>query len=94
MISLNSIPKKNKDIAWRIITGKAVMVALDGSANEKINVCNETATCVWELIDGKSPIKRIAKELSREYNIGARQIEPQIRDAIEAMLRLGLLVCR
>lgn len=91
MISLNSVPKRNKDIAWRIIDSKAVIVPLDGSAREKINICNETATRIWELINGKSSIKKIITMLSLEYNISIQKIEHQVIDVIEEMLNLGLL---
>lgn len=61
---LNKISEKNKNLAWRIIDGEAVILPLENQPQdgEKLAIFKEIATRIWELIDGKKSVKDIIKK--------------------------------
>lgn len=67
---LNSVPRKSDNFAWRIIGDETIAVALGGvgSEHEEIIVLNETATRIWQLIDGSNSIEKIIKKIAFEYD--------------------------
>ncbi|MCM8791875.1 MAG: PqqD family protein [Candidatus Omnitrophica bacterium] len=80
---LNKTPKKNKDIAYRIIDREAIVLSLNDE--EKVNIFNETATRIWELIDGKNKVKDIAQKLTKEYQIDYLEAESEVKRLLEEM---------
>ena len=85
---LNKVIKKNKDLAWRIIDGEAVVIALGDQpeGGESINIFNETATRTWELIDGKMTAIEIIKQIIEEYAVETQEAESQVKKLIHDML--------
>ncbi len=85
---LNKIPKKNNEkLAWRVIDGEAVVIPLENQSEEgeKLDIFNETATKIWELIDGKNTIKDIIKKIIDEYDIKPDEAQSQIKKLISEM---------
>mgnify|MGYP001202498243 CR=1 FL=1 len=91
MISLNSVPEIKKDIAWRIIDGKAIVIRLNENKKEVLNIFNDTATRIWELIEEGNSMKKILLRLSGEYNINAQNIEKDLREAISEMVNQKMI---
>lgn len=81
---LNKIPKKNKDLAWRIIDNEAMIIFLNDQPEieEKINILNETATRVWELVDGRNSVAGIIKRLTYEYDVKSGKACSQIKSLL------------
>lgn len=79
---LNKIPKKNKNLAWRIIDGEAVVIPLEGQPEkeEKLDIFNETATRVWELIDGNNSVVDIIKKITDEYDVKLEEAQSQVKN--------------
>lgn len=86
---LNKIPKKNKNLAWRIIDAETVVVPLDNQPynGESLNVFNTTATRVWEFIDGNNSIADIIKKITDEYEIEYKEAENQVKDFFCSLLQ-------
>jgi len=84
---LKRIPKKNKNLAWRIIDQEAVIINLEGQSKDKeeISVLNPTATRIWELCNGKHAIGRIINLLAEEYAKEASQLQPEVIKSISQM---------
>lgn len=93
---LNKIPKRNPDLAWRIIDNEAIIIPLDEQTPEceKINFLNETATRIWELIDGKNSIKDIIARILDEYEITQEQAEKEVVSFIKKLEEKNLVKIR
>ncbi|MBM3253199.1 MAG: PqqD family protein [Candidatus Omnitrophica bacterium] len=93
MSSLNKIPKKNKNLAWRIINNEAVVMPLENQAKEeeKLNIFNETATRIWELIDGNNSVAGIIKKITNEYDIGFKETEFHVKSFLDSLFKKGLI---
>lgn len=92
MKDLNKIPKRNKNVAWRIIDNEAVIMISDRQTKEeKMNILNETGTDVWKLIDGKKSLKDMIKNVVREYYVNEKEATVQIKDVIKKMADKNLI---
>jgi hypothetical protein len=92
-MNLNKIPVKKSDLAWRIIDGEAVIIALDQQTEdtEKINFLNETGTRIWELMDGRNSVSEIIEHICLEYEIEREEAEKEVMSFIKELKRKGLI---
>ena len=90
---LNKIFTKNKNLAWRIIDKETVIIALGNQSEkgEKLNIFNETATMIWELIDGKNSVKDIIRNIVDEYDIEPERAQFQIKELMSKMVSKNLI---
>ena len=63
---INAIPAPQKDVAYTIIDGSAIVVA---PRDSKLYWLNPVATRVWELADGKNTVRMIAERICGEYEV-------------------------
>jgi hypothetical protein len=91
---LSKIPKKDKNCAWRIIDGEAVVMSLESQLNgaAELIILNQTATRIWELCNGRRSARDIVSLLAKEYSGGREVIENQVQEAIEKMLKEKLII--
>lgn len=90
---INKIPKKDKDLAWRIIDGEVVVIPLEDQPKqgEKINVFNETGTAIWKLVDGKNSVAGIIKEIVHDYDVGYEKAESEVMDFLNSLYQKKLM---
>lgn len=93
MKDLSKIVKKNSELAWRIIDNETIIIPLDEQSpeTEKINFLNETATRIWELIDGKNSIKDIIIKICQEYEVEKKEAEKEVVNFINKLLKEKLI---
>ena len=84
---LIKIPKKNNNLAWRIIDSEAVVILLENISykEERFHIFNETATRIWGLIDGKNSVQDIIKKIIDEYDIKNDECQSQVKRLISDM---------
>ena len=94
MSTLNSCPRRNNDFAWRIIDGEVVAVALEegSSGNEVIFVFNETATRIWQLINGRNTIETIIKKIVCEYDCEIDKVRHEIQHVFETFTEKKMII--
>ena len=88
MIDTASIPTKGNKTASRVVDDEALV--FHSKAGE-VRVLNKVGTTIWELIDGKRSIIKIAQELSDKYDVAADIAEKDACDFIDTLLDLGLI---
>lgn len=93
MKELYKIPRKNSELAWRIIENETVIIPLDEQTAdfEKIELLNATATRIWELIDGNNTLKEIIEKICGEYAIGHEEAEKEVVVFIRNMEKKNLI---
>jgi len=85
---------KKKNLAWRVIDGDAIVISLDDQPDkggEKIKVFNETATNIWELINGKNSISSMVKKITCEYDIESNHAEASVNAFLKSLLQKKLI---
>lgn len=93
MKDLNKIPKKNSELAWRTIDNETIIIPLDEQTVdfEKIELLNNTATRIWELIDGKNTLKEIIEKICEEYELERVEAEKEVLSFINKLEKKNLI---
>jgi hypothetical protein len=81
-------PKRRSDVQARLIEGE--MVVLDRKA-ELVHQLNQTATYIWERLDGKTPLEAIARTLVDSFDVDLKSAESDVTKTTEQFGRLNLL---
>jgi hypothetical protein len=91
MVDVNTIVTRNKDVAWRIIEGEAILISAEDSM---LHSLDEVGTRIWELADGSSTVKEIAQKIFDEYEIDLETAENDVAEFVTnlASEKLNLLV--
>lgn len=56
---------------------------------ESIYVLNEVGGRIWELVDGKRPIKEIRDIIVKEFEVSSEQAEADLREFLEQLQNIG-----
>ena len=93
MKDLNKIPKKNPELAWRIIDNETIIIPLDEQTAdfEKMELLNDTATRIWELIDGKNNLKKIIEKICEEYEVEKLEAEKEVLSFVNKLEKKNLI---
>lgn len=91
MIDADTIVTRNKDVAWRIIEGEAILISAEDSM---LHSLDEVGTRIWELADGSNTIKQIAQKIFDEYEIDLETAQDDVVEFVTnlASEKLNLLV--
>lgn len=95
MTWIDRIPKKNKSFLSKIINDEAVVISLDDiTTREKseIRVFNETATRIWELINGKNSIGDIMDKLGREYDVNDKILHLEVERILKNLYKKNIIL--
>ena len=85
---MEKVFKRKKELAWRNIDGEMVVMDLDGAI---IRGFNETATFIWEHINGLRSINEISKTLAEEFKLSQEQALADVIEFIELLLEKELV---
>ncbi len=78
---------RKKDIPWRIIDGKALLV------NPKTSLLyplNETGARIWELLDGKIETNSIAAVIMDEFDVNKDEARRDVQEFVNSLTEAGL----
>ena len=85
---LDKVYTKSDSIVFRKIADEFILVPIRQNVGdlESIYTLNETAACIWELIDGKIKVKEIKEKLIEEFEVTPEEAG---KDLIEHLKQLG-----
>ena len=80
---LDKVATRNKDVAWRVIDGEAILISAEDSM---LHSLDEVGTRIWELSDGTNTIRAIVGSICEEFEVE----EPQAQnDVVEFVTNLS-----
>jgi len=84
---------KNPDVVFRKIADEFILVPIRQRVADlkSIFTLNESATLVWELIDGKKDAIEISRKLTESYEIEPRLAESDTIGILSQLESLGLI---
>lgn len=84
---LEKVYKKSESVVFRKIGDEFVLVPIrqDVGDLESIYTLNETAACIWELIDRETSVNEIKESIVEEFEMEPEQAE---KDLIEHLQQL------
>ena len=93
--SLEKIYKPSEEVTAQYIQGEFLIVPLHFEATDlggALFSLNETGRAIWEKLDGKNNLKRIALEMSEDFEVSLKEAEKDCLDLIEELLEKGIVV--
>jgi hypothetical protein len=87
------LPKKADGFVSRTIAGDVIIVPVRGGVGdlEAIFTLNGVGATIWNLIDGLTPIDRLASALASEYEIAEPAAAADVREFLALLADKGLL---
>jgi len=87
------IPRKADGFVSRTIAGDVIIVPVRGGVGDldAIFTLNSVGATIWKLIDGGTPIERLAAAVAREYEVSDATAGADVREFVDLLTRKGLL---
>ena len=87
MTTLDSVIRRNDDIAWRVIEGEALVV---DSRDSLIYPLNTVGTRIWELLDGQRNCRDVLAIIDEEFEGGSETHCQDMLEFLEELVSKGL----
>ncbi len=87
MTTLDSVVRRNNDIAWRVIEGEALVV---DSRKSFIYPLNAVGTRIWELLDGQKSCRDILAVMDEEFEGDCVEHQSDLLEFLEDAISKGL----
>lgn len=94
-VNLNSIYVPSENIVARDVQGEFIIIPITsgiGDLEDEIFSLNETGRAIWERLDGKKSLKKIARDLSQDFDATSDKIEKDILGLTDELLKRKMLV--
>jgi len=93
-INKNKIFRKNNDFVAREIGGEVILMPLHSSSSELdyIYTLNETASCLWSLIDGKMTLSDIKGRIMDRYEVDEAKLDKELNEIIKDLCSIKAFV--
>jgi hypothetical protein len=87
------IPKKADGFVSRTIAGDVIIVPVRGGVGdlEAIFTLNGVGATIWQLIDGETPIDRLADAVAKEYEVVTATADADVREFLDLLREKGLI---
>jgi hypothetical protein len=94
-VDIDKIYAVSKDVVAREVQGEFILIPITsgvGDIEGEIYSLNETGRAVWDKLDGKRSLKEVAKELSKEFEGAAEEIEKDCLGIMEELAKRRMVV--
>ena len=94
-VSLDNIYKPSEDVVARDIHGELIIVPITsgiGDLEDELFTLNETGRAIWDKLDGKKTLKKVAEELAKEFMAPLEEIKQDILGLTQELLKRRMLV--
>jgi len=94
IVSLTSVVRQSPNIVSRNIAGEAVLVPVARTADEvdSIYTLNETASTIWDALDGQRTLGDILDLVVAEYEVTRQQAEQDLYDLVAQLSEVRAIV--
>lgn len=86
--SLETKIQRQKDVAWRMIDGEAVIITPSDST---MHTLNDVGTRIWELMTGTRTLREVAGVLCAEFEVDLERAEKDTLWFAECLAKKGLI---
>jgi len=80
--------RTRRDVRFRVIDGEAVVLRQDAA---EALVINEVGARILQLLDGRTPIDRVADRLMEEYEVGREEAVGDLREFVADLSNVGIV---
>ncbi len=86
--ALESRVLRQKEVAWRMIDGEAVIIT---PADSTMHTLNDVGTRIWELMTGDRSLAEVAELLCAEFDVDKGRAEKDTIWFVECLSKKGLV---
>ena len=82
--------RRNPDMVTRVIDDETILLPIYKTSDEIncIFTLNKVASRVWELIDGKRTLERIKKQVLKEFDVTAQEVDKEMGKFLQDLLEI------
>lgn len=80
--------QRQKNIAWRLIDGEAVIIT---PADSTMHSLNETGTRIWELLGQNQTVAQVADRIRQEFDVSPEVAQKDTLWFIQCLSKKGLV---
>ena len=81
-------PIQTEKLPWRVIESRGVIL---NPKRSEVHEFNETATMIWQHIDGQSSAEQIAEKLCSEFEVESQQALSDVHLFLKSLENAGLI---
>jgi len=89
MSAASTVWQRNPVLAWREITGSAVIIS---PAESVMHELNGTGSVVWRMLDGQTTVEQIAARLCTEFDVSEETALQDTSSLLEELAALKLIL--
>ena len=92
---IKKIYKISENVVARDLHGEFVIIPITsgvGDLEDEIFSLNETGRAIWEKLDGKLGLKKVAEHLAREFDATQESLEKDCLGLVEELLKRKMLI--
>jgi hypothetical protein len=92
---LDQVYKISEDLVARKVQGELIIIPLSLSiskANEELFTLNYTAQAIWEKLNGKRTLSKIAEELCREFSVSKPVVTKNVLGFTEELYKKKMIL--
>lgn len=80
--------QRQKEVAWRLIDGEAVIITPEDSTMHSLN---DSGTRIWELITGNRSLREVADVINTEFEVGLDRAQKDTLWFVDCLAKKGLV---
>jgi len=84
---------KEKDLVTRCVAGETIIVPIKNNVGDLDSVCtlNEVGSTIWQLIDGKKSVSKIAQAVHSAYEVPLEEAGKDSLEFLNSLESAGLI---
>ncbi|MCI5113597.1 MAG: PqqD family protein [Candidatus Electrothrix sp. AW2] len=93
-MKFDSVYKKADNIVTRKVMDEILLVPISGdlASMDELYTLNDTGAFIWQALDGTRTLAEIGRQLEQEYDAPEEVIRADLREIMDGLIDVGLVV--
>jgi len=93
---MDKVYSKSPDVVFRKIADECILVPIRNNVGdmESIYTLNESASRIWELMDGKRTTGQIAAVIAEEFEAAPKQAEEDLQEILDQLEKIEAITTK
>jgi hypothetical protein len=93
-MKFDSVYKKADNIVTRKVMDEILLVPISGdlASMDELYTLNDTGAFIWQALDGTRTLAEIGRQLEQEYDAPEEVIRADLREVMDGLIDVGLVV--
>jgi len=85
--------RHHQDMVSRLIAGELILVPIRNRIADMdyIYTLNETAACIWQLLDGQHSLEQVREQICAEFDVDTLEAQQDLQEILGSLLEIGAL---